>query len=322
MKDPSKRPDASHALAHPFLSGKRAARMIGEEAEYDVFLSYRVNSDFYHCQLMYEMLTERGLKVWWDKMCLQPGMDWEEGFCDGLIKSRAFIALLSRAGMKNDSDARQNFERLTESSRCDNVLLEYRLALELQSFNMLEFVLPLMIGDSSGDSTDPRACTYTNYFKSGCSPRCPDVIVKSIEETLCEHLNHQGLGAPLISNLTVNEIFQSLTKHQGAFIQGAGAEAFSAIAASIHSMIKPDRDPLEPTYGNNNQSVVVNKSEWDACKSELDMLRSQQLEWDRRNRGFEVMLAGYIKINALTSDTAGIIDPSGQHGYSTVSKVR
>ena len=59
MRDPSKRPDASHALAHPFLSGKRAARMIGQEAEYDVFLSYRVNSDSHHCELMYEMLTEK-----------------------------------------------------------------------------------------------------------------------------------------------------------------------------------------------------------------------------------------------------------------------
>ena len=54
MRDPSSRADASHALAHPWLSARRAARMIGEEAEHDVFLSYRVNSDLHHCELIYE----------------------------------------------------------------------------------------------------------------------------------------------------------------------------------------------------------------------------------------------------------------------------
>ena len=69
MKDASKRPDTSHALTHPFLSGKRTVRMMVEEAEFDIFLSYRVNSDSHHRALMYEMLTEKGLRVWWDKKC-------------------------------------------------------------------------------------------------------------------------------------------------------------------------------------------------------------------------------------------------------------
>ena len=263
MKDPSKRPDASHALAHPFLSGKRAARMIGEEAEYDVFLSYRVNSDFYHCKFLFEMLTERGLRVWWDKKCLQPGVDWEEGFCKGIIKSRAFIPVWSRGGL-------QNFECLAESSRCDNVLLEYRLALELQTFNMLECVFPVMIGDSSGDSTDPRACTYSSYFKSGCSPNCPDIVVKSVEEKLCEHLNSQGLGAPIVPNPTVKGIFQSYSKYQGGFIQGAGGEAFTTVADSIYSMIMNVGDVSVADAGSDNATVVVKRSELNNRQRELD----------------------------------------------------
>ena len=299
MKDPSKRPDTSHALAHPFLSGKRAARMIGEEAEYDVFLSYRENNNFHHCKLMYEMLTEKGLKVWWDKKCLQPGVDWEEGFCEGLIKSRALVALLSRAGL-------QNFESLTESSRCDNVLLEYRLAIELQSFNLLEFVYPVMIGDSSGDSADPRACTYTNYFKSGCSPNCPDITVKSVEEKLCEHLNNQGLGAPIGSNRTVKDVLQALTTHQGGFIQGAGGDAISAVVGSIYSMIqKSVRQPPNNFDVDSNNAVIISKSESDvirSLKSELNIL------WSR-----------IIEIDALTSDTTDIIDPAGKNRLSIFS---
>ena len=248
-KNPSKRPDASHALSHPFLSGKRAARMIGEEAEYDIYLSYRVNSDLHHCELIYEMLTEKGLRVWWDKKCLKPGLAWEKGFCEGLVKSRAFVALLSRAGL-------QNFESLTESSPCDNVLLEYRLALELRSLDLLEFLFPVMIGDSSGDSTDPRLCTYTNFFQSGCSPNCPDTIVMSVEEKLRQHMNNQGLGAPVISDSTVKDIYRSLTTYQGDFIVGVGGYSFSYFVERLRSMIKVVRYPSDRSNVNTTLNDV------------------------------------------------------------------
>ena len=286
MKDPLKRPDASHVLTHPFLSGKNVAIMIGEKAEYDVFLSYRVNSDLHHCKLMYEMLTERGLRVWWDKKCQKPGVDWEEGFCEGLIKSRAFVPLLSRAGL-------QNFECLTQSSQSDSLLLEYRLALELQSFHILECVYPVLIGDSSGDSTDPRACTYTNYFKSGCAPKCPEVVVASVEQKVCAHLNKQGLGAPTASDCSVKDIFHSLTKYQGKLIEGAGGEAFGAVVDSIHSMIKSVGDP---SGSMDTVTIPIKKSDWDNCQRELEMLRSCKNELDvlrSKNRSGGIVRGNY-----------------------------
>ena len=143
-----------------------------------------------------------------------------------------------------------------------------------------------MIGDSSGDSADPRACTYTNYFKSGCSPNCPDVVVKSVEEKLCEHLNNQGLGDPITSNSSVKDILKALTAHQGGFIQGADGDAFSDVVDSIYSMIKPARDLLGTIDGNDRNTVTVNKSELDYV-----------------NRGFDILWSGITKINAL-SDTA------------------
>ena len=98
------------------------------------------------------MLTEKGLRVWCDKKCLQPGVVCEEGFCEGLIRSKAVVTLLLRGGL-------QNFEVLTDSASCDKLLLEYRLALELRSFNLLEAEFAIMIRDSSGDIMGPRACT-------------------------------------------------------------------------------------------------------------------------------------------------------------------
>ena len=64
-------------LAHPFLTGRKAARMIGESAEFDVFISYRVQSDLEHAEMIYDKLTAAGLKVWWDKKSLAPGVPWQ-----------------------------------------------------------------------------------------------------------------------------------------------------------------------------------------------------------------------------------------------------
>ena len=75
-KDPKRRPKSwNHVLDHPFLrTDKKPARMEGEEALFDVFLSYRVASDYKHAEALYHSMTERGIKVWWDKVCLKSGM--------------------------------------------------------------------------------------------------------------------------------------------------------------------------------------------------------------------------------------------------------
>ena len=291
MRDPLKRVDYYQALAHPFISGKRVARLIGEEAEYDVFLSYRVNSDLRHCELLYNLLTERGLKVWWDKKCLQPGVNWEDGFCEGLMKSKSFVALVSKAGMKNDNIHTQNFEFLTESSQCDNILLEYRLALELRAFDFLEAVFPVMIGVGYVDDADPKSCIYAHYFKSNSLPNCPDIVVRSVEEKLCQYLNSHGLGAPIISNRTVKHIFDALLKHQGGFIRGTGEAAFSSVVTSIYHMVNPARNLL-PIPGRDNTT-------------EKKTVTVEQIRyWDYCQKGFEILWSGITQINALTSDSA------------------
>lgn len=51
--------------------------MLGETAQFDVFISYRVQSDAKHAELIYDKLTAAGLKVWWDKKSLIPGVPWQ-----------------------------------------------------------------------------------------------------------------------------------------------------------------------------------------------------------------------------------------------------
>ena len=76
-KDPMKRPRMSQVLAHPFLTGRKAPRMLGESAEFDVFISYRVQSDLDHAEMIFDKLTAAGLRVWWDKKSLAPGVPWQ-----------------------------------------------------------------------------------------------------------------------------------------------------------------------------------------------------------------------------------------------------
>ena len=61
---------------------------------------------------------------------MEPGQSWEDGFCDGLLKSRIFLPILSRGAINHPDKSWQNFSQLTADSNCDNVLLEHLLSLD------------------------------------------------------------------------------------------------------------------------------------------------------------------------------------------------
>lgn len=48
-------------------------------------------SDSEHVGMLYKILTEKGLNVWWDKKCLKSGQPWEEGAYN--LKSVSFFPL-------------------------------------------------------------------------------------------------------------------------------------------------------------------------------------------------------------------------------------
>ena len=189
-KDPLQRPSLSRVLAHSFLSGKKVARLVGEKPKYDVFLSYRVAADALHVEKLYNLLIAQGFKVYWDKLCLEPGVDWEQGFCEGLVSSRAFVPLLSRDAINHPDKAWQNFSKLTTDSNCDNVFLEHRLAIELQGLGLIEKMFPVFIGN-----LDATTSEYSHYFGSGCHPSLSEVTVKSVEEKLRHHME-SSIGHP------------------------------------------------------------------------------------------------------------------------------
>jgi len=149
QRDPQKRfLSCGHALEHPFLTGKTPKRIVGQEAEYDVFLSYRVVSDAKHIKLLHRILTQRGLRVYWDALCIRDGKPWEREFAEGLIASKIFVPFISRHAVNQPNNVFNNFSLLKSDSHCDNVLLEHRLAFELQDRGYIESVFPVCLGDA------------------------------------------------------------------------------------------------------------------------------------------------------------------------------
>ena len=292
-KDPLQRPTLARVLAHTFVSGKKVARLVGEKPKYDVFLSYRVASDAHHVEKLHNLLTAQGFKVYWDKLCLEPGVDWEQGFCEGLVSSRAFVPLLSRDAINHPDKAWQNFSKLTaDQPNCDNVFLEHRLAVELQGLGLIEKMFPVFIGN-----LDATTSEYSHYFGSGCHPSLPEVTVKSVEEKLRHHMESQALGTPLEPDRTVKSVVDAITACQGAFIVGHVDATFADAAASIAKMLTdvpmPSQDsPLKPLHspqpvpivglsprgGTHAHSVLLDskQAEISRLKEEIDALRSQR----------------------------------------------
>jgi len=227
-KDWRKRPTIRQILLHPFLSREKIARLPSEAAQFDVFISYRVHSDEAHAKLLYDRLVQLGLRVWWDKMELKSslGESWEDGFCAGLSNSRTVICVISR-------DAISSWSTLASDSSCDNLLLEFRLAIELKELRYLHAIFPVFIGDF--DSTTQ---VYSNFFASGGLPKLSsETSVQAVEQKVVYYMASQALGVPVKSPLSVKSTLDEINRLQGGLVSGNAANAFDECIKDIHSKI-------------------------------------------------------------------------------------
>eukprot|EP01035_Chromulina_nebulosa_P019437 gene19437-25317_t len=160
------------------------------------------------------MLSAHGLKVWINRVSLIPGMNWEDGLSDGLVNSRVLIPIISRNSLNHPTNPRSNITLLDEDSLCDNVILEYELALELKER-----------GDFDNDKGE-----YLDYFTSGCYPKdVKNVVVKSIVRNVINQLGRLGLGSRLVENDGLKFVTEAIIKSQGIVIKGREEDAFNNI---------------------------------------------------------------------------------------------
>ena len=126
-------------------------------------------------------------------------------------------------------DGHHNVTTLAEDSCCDNVLLEYNLALELNKLNNTA-ILPLFVGDKAGNGQ------HTHFFQSECMPKLQkDVVVRQISEKVEGYLEHAGVAKEQMpKRQSVKAIMDSITQFQGHFLQGNAYEAVKGAAQGIY----------------------------------------------------------------------------------------
>ena len=99
------------------------------------------------------------------------------------------MPIISREAINMENNPKQNFSLLKKSSACDNVLLEYHLALEFHERDLIRNIYPVFVGDQETDAVS-NALIYLDYFKSGCHPVfTTTVAVVAVELTMQEHLD-------------------------------------------------------------------------------------------------------------------------------------
>jgi hypothetical protein len=252
MREPWLRPQSvDHVLAHALFSVHKPGRMLGQEPSYDVFLSYRVAADKFHVKRLHELLTQKGLKVYWDAKCL-PGELWEKEFCKGLVQSRVFVPFVSQEAIKHPSKAWQNFEKLTaDQANCDNVFLEHRLAIELKQRGLVEKIFPVIIGssrtvagatvpiyrDTNGPTDDPPCGSYAECdLRQEMPTSAPSVQVRAVEVKITEHLESNCLGTPLLQGNVIN-VYNTLMGYQGYKVTGDVQDSLHSLADRLVGMV-------------------------------------------------------------------------------------
>ena len=208
----------------------------GDGKKWDIFLSYRVSTDQDLVKELYWLLChrtvsdsgkERKLRVFWDRECLKTGERWEEGFADAICSCHLVVLVMSRTALVMDGS--HNVTTLVENSRCDNLLLEYSLALELNKLKSTS-ILPLFVGDKDGSGQ------YKHFFQTDCLPKLQeDVVVRLISEKVEGYLEQNaGISREQMpKRQSIRDVIDSVTQFQGHILQGNAYESVKGAAQSI-----------------------------------------------------------------------------------------
>jgi serine/threonine protein kinase len=273
-KSPERRPSIIKIRMHPFLSGKTVARLSNEKAKYQVFISYRVNSDSLYAEHLYDVLTTANIKVFWDKKSLRMGEKWKDDFCAALVSTDIFLCIISRNAINHPTSNNQNYSKLTASSSVDNVLLEHRLALELRDIGYIKKICPIFIGDTNDISAPLATHIAGNFFASGCLPNAPLTHVTSVERELWAIMESQALGTPITTDKTVASIVKDLCACQGRLIEGLVIDALNTAAEDIISTAEEMTKQEEFLIATTREMQSL-KEENTRLKNELESLNAK-----------------------------------------------
>ena len=116
-----------------------------------VFISYRKASDKNLARKIYENLHDKILengskmRVYFDEQSLEDGQSWEDGFIQGLSRSWVFVPIVSVESLQ------EMVRKAEDQEECDDVLMEWFVAIELHLRGRIKAVFPIMASHSDKD---------------------------------------------------------------------------------------------------------------------------------------------------------------------------
>lgn len=244
MKHPEDRIIMDQVLQHPYIIGTKNIPMIPKQ--YDVFISFRVKSDFRHAKALYDIFSSHGIRVWWWNNISNQAkendevIEWKQAFVEGIMNSRIFIPILSRDAINHPLVLEQNFSKLSSNSPLDHFLLELSVALELNSRKLLSHIYPVMIGDEKYDPTTNRSI-FENYFTCGSHPSVDsNILVTSVMNSLIDHFNIRKMGSLYLTNdeLSIANVLNGIIKHKGNVIDYNRDESFITISNEMKEILQ------------------------------------------------------------------------------------
>jgi energy-coupling factor transporter ATP-binding protein EcfA2 len=170
-------------------------RSVSSVDVYDVFVNYRVWCDRKPAETLYYALKAKGFSVFWDKISLEDGAPWEDGFIKGLQKSRKILLLISEKALEGIID--------NAPTQADNVLKEYELAVDKFEAGDKTLIIPVLLGEYITASTGDDYPSSTALKKFGAFaglpkkpwPECHSTTCKTrtIKQTMDKIFSVQGI---------------------------------------------------------------------------------------------------------------------------------
>lgn len=156
---------------------------VWRRAQFDVFLSYRVATDATTADRLHDKLSAAGVSVWYDRVCLVRGKEWQQGFIEGLTRAAVYAPILSVPALAP-------MEHLSpETEYVDNVLVEMRLALELakvlESNGQVFSICPIFVGPPNEHAP---SLFIDNFFAEASKLSLCDAPIRSVEQLVASSL--------------------------------------------------------------------------------------------------------------------------------------
>jgi energy-coupling factor transporter ATP-binding protein EcfA2 len=219
-------------------------------ATYDVFVSYS-RADGPHAAEIDSVLRVKGLKTFFDRRNLQPGLPWVRGLEQAIAGAKAAIVLIGPRGLGNT----QQYER--------------DLALIRQTRDPAFPVVPVMLPETTSDPPFDflRVLTWIDFSHVAKVSDAPDVLeqllaalqggqasVDAMREAICPYRGLDafreedsafffGRGSPNDPKTAIGELVCKVRDHSFVMVVGrSGSGKSSLVYAGLMPALRRDRD--------------------------------------------------------------------------------